>query len=382
MFQIEQDYKEIKELTKKFSDEVVAPLSAQIDKEEKIPDSLKEKLNENGFMGIFIPEEFQGAGMDEVSYAILIEEISRSCASTGVYLSAHNSLAVWPILKFGTEVQKKKYLPQMSSGEKVGCFCLSEPGAGSDAGSLTSFAEDKGDYFELNGTKNFITNGPEADLAIVFAKTTKTLDHKGISAFIVNTKDPGFKIIKKEEKLGIRGSTTAQIAFDNVRIEKSDLLGTLGKGFSIALATLDGGRIGIAAQALGIAEGAFRYAKNYAVQRVQFGQKIADFQGIQFMLADMSTKIAAARNLVYDSAVRKQKGVNFSKQSSQAKLFASETANWVCNKAIQICGGIGYTRECPVERYFRDAKITEIYEGTSEVQRLVIAHQEMKDLNT
>jgi butyryl-CoA dehydrogenase len=267
----------------------------------------------------------------------------------------------------------------MAKGEKIGCFCLSEPNAGSDAGSLSSFAEDKGDYFELTGTKNFITNGREAAVAIVFAKTEKTADHKGISAFIVDTGYQGFEVTKLEDKLGIKGSSTAQISLEKVKIPKKYLLGEKGQGFKIALNTLDGGRIGIAAQALGIAESAFRYAKKYSKERIQFGRPICEHQAIEFLLADMSTKILASRLLVSHASQLEDQGNPYAKESAQAKLFASETAMWVTTKAIQICGGNGYTREFPVERHFRDAKITEIYEGTSEIQRIVIAHHELNN---
>ncbi len=375
---LDENYTELREMVKKFSNEVVQPLAAKIDEQEEIPKTLISALAENGLLGVYVPEEYGGAGMDYLSYAIVIEELSRNCASTGVFVSAHTSLCVWPILAFGTEEQKKKYLPALASGQKIGCFCLSEPNAGSDAGSLTTYAEDAGDHYILNGVKNWITNGKEADIAIVFAKTRKTDDYKGISAFIVETNSPGFSIIKIEDKLGIKGSSTAQLAFDQVKVPKENLLGPIEKGFKVAMATLDGGRIGIAAQALGIAQGAFDYAKNYTQQRVQFGAPLANLQGIQFMLADMSTKIASSRLLIYDASTRKDQQISFTKQSAQAKLFASEAAMWVTTKAIQLCGGNGYTKEYPVERFFRDAKITEIYEGTSEIQRVVIAAQELK----
>lgn len=374
-----EDYKEIKDMTSKFSDVELGPIASQIDKNENLPPELISKLANNGFMGIFIPQEYGGAGMDYVSYAIIVEELSRGCASTGVFVSAHNSLAVWPILQFGTDDQKKKYLPPMASGQMPGCFCLSEPNAGSDAASLTTQAVDKGDHFEITGMKNWITNGKEAKVAIVFAKTKKTDDHKGISAFIVETQWEGFNIIKLEEKLGIKGSSTAQISLDQVRVPKENLLGSLEKGFRIALATLDGGRIGIAAQALGIATAAFRYACVYSKERVQFGAPIANLQAIQFMLADMSTKIAASQLLILDASQKKDANQSYSKVSAQAKLMASESCMWITTKAIQICGGNGYTKEYPLERHFRDAKITEIYEGTSEIQRLVIAAHELKE---
>jgi butyryl-CoA dehydrogenase len=375
---LDEKYKEVRDMIKKFSDAEVAPLAMKIDHEGKIPQKLIGQLGENGFLGSYVPEEYGGAGLDYLSYAILVEEISRNCASTGVLISAHTSLGIWPILNFGTEAQKKKYLPKMASGEWIGCFCLSEPNAGSDAGSLTTFAEDKGDHWEINGVKNWITNGKEASICIVFAKTKKTPDYKGISAFIVETSSPGFSIIKEEDKLGIKGSSTCQLAFDKVKVPKDALLGEAEKGFRVAMATLDGGRIGIAAQALGIAQGAFDYAIRYTKQRIQFGAPLSDLQGIQFMLADMSTKIGASRLLIYHASTLKDAELPYSKESAQAKLFASESAMWVTTKAIQLCGGNGYTKEYPVERYFRDAKITEIYEGTSEVQRMVIAANELK----
>lgn len=377
---LDAQYKEIRDMAAKFADSEVAPIAAEIDHNGKIPPALVAKLAENGFMGIFIPEEYGGSGMDYMSYSIIVEELSRACASTGVLVSAHSSLATWPIVQYGTEEQKKKYLPKLASGEWIGCFCLSEPNAGSDAASLTTFAEDKGDHYELTGTKNWITNGKEAKLAIVFAKTRKTEDHKGMSAFIVETSSPGFHVMKEEDKIGIKGSSTTQIVFDKVKIPKENLLGKLEKGFSIGLATLDGGRIGIAAQALGIGEAAFRYARRYATERVQFGKPISDLQAIQFYIADMSTKLAAARLLIEKASWKKDNGESYGKEAAQAKVFASEAAMWITTKAIQVLGGNGYTKEYPCERYFRDAKITEIYEGTSEIQRLVIAAYEFKDV--
>lgn len=376
-----ENYTEVRDMMAKFADSEVGPLAHDIDHNSKIPDSLKAKMAENGFMGIYIPEEYGGAGMDYMSYSIMIEEISRACASSGVFLSAHNSLAVWPIMNFGTDEQKKKYLPKMATGEMVGCFCLSEPNAGSDPGTLATFAEDKGDYFELSGTKNWITNGGEADVAVVLAKTTKSNDHKGITAFIVETKTEGFKVQKLEEKLGIKGSSTAQIHFDKVKVPKENILGEFEKGFKVALSTLDGGRIGIGAQALGIAEAAFRYARQYATERVQFGKPISNLQAIQFKIADMSTKIQASRLLVEKASTMKDAGMPYSKEAAQAKLFASESCMWITTQAIQTLGGNGYSKEYPVERYFRDAKICEIYEGTSEIQRIVIAANEFKSIS-
>lgn len=378
---IDESYKEIRDMMSRFADGEVAPLAHDIDKNGQIPDSLKAKFAENGFMGIYIPEEYGGAGMDYMSYAIMIEEISRACGSSGVFLSAHNSLAVWPILTFGTKEQKDKYLPKMATGETVGCFCLSEPNAGSDPGTLATFAEDKGDHYEINGTKNFITNGKEAGVAIVFAKTEKTTNHKGITAFIVDTNIAGFNVQKLEDKLGIKGSSTAQIHFDKVKVPKDAILGEFGKGFRIALSTLDGGRIGIGAKALGIAEAAFRYARMYATQRVQHGGPISNLQAIQFKIADMSTKIAAARLLIYHASDLKDKGEGYTKEAAQAKLYASEACMDITSQAIQVLGGNGYTKEYPVERFFRDAKICEIYEGTSEIQRIVIAANEFKSIS-
>lgn len=374
------EYKEIRDMVSKFTDAEVAPLAASIDEHGEIPKDLVNKLFENGFMGSYVPEVYGGAGMDYMSYSIIVEEISRGCASTGVLVSAHTSLCIWPILTYGTEEQKKKYLPGLASGGVIGCFCLSEPNAGSDPGTLATFAEDMGDHYVLTGTKNFITNGKDAGVAIVMAKTTKTNDHKGITAFIVDTNLPGFAVQKLEDKLGIRGSSTAQIVLDKVKVPKTHILGEVGKGFKVALSTLDGGRIGIAAQALGISEAAFRYAKKYSKERVQFGKPISELQAIQFMLADMSMNIAASRLLIEKASALKDNDMPYSKEAAQAKLFASEACMNITTKAIQVLGGNGYTREYPVERYFRDAKITEIYEGTSEIQRIVIAANELKDL--
>lgn len=378
---LDESYNEIRDMVSKFSDHDVAPIAADIDRNHQIPKELISKLGQNGFLGSYVPEQYGGAGLDYLSYAMIVEELSRNCGSTGVFVSAHTSLCVWPILAFGTEEQKQKYLPKLASGEWIGCFCLSEPNAGTDAGSLTTSATDGGDHWIINGTKNWITNGKEADVAIVFAKSEKTDNYKGISAFIVETATEGFSIIKEEEKLGIAGSSTCSLAFDNVKIPKENLLGEEKKGFKIAMATLDGGRIGIAAQALGIAEGAFRYCRRYATERVQFGKPIASLQAIQFKIADMSTKLAASRMLIYHASALKDKNLPYSKESAHAKLFAAESAMWITTQAIQVLGGNGYTKEYPVERFFRDAKITEIYEGTSEIQRVVIASNEFKSLS-
>ena len=377
---LEDGYADTREAAAAIADKELAPLAAQIDHEGKIPDSVKKVLADNGFMGICVPEAYGGVGMNCVQYPIILEEIARGCASCGTYLAAHNSLGIGPIMHYGTPAQKEKYLPKMASGEWVGALCLTEPNAGSDAGALSSFAEDKGSYYELSGTKSFITNGKDAQIAIVYAKTQKTKDHKGISCFIVETATPGFKVMKSEDKLGIRGSSTAQIFFDKVKVPKENMLGEPQQGFKLAMGTFDAGRLGVAAQAVGIAEAAFRYAKKYATERVQFNQPIAQFQAIQFMLADMSTRIAASRLLVLHASRLRLAGIKHTKESSQAKLFASETATMVANKAVQILGGNGYIKEYPVERHLRDAKITELYEGTSEIQRIVIATAELRSV--
>jgi len=379
MEQLLLPYLELKDLLFKISKGQLAPLAAQIDEEGEIPSSVISTLAEQGILGIFTPEEFGGAGMDYVAYALAVDILSQTCASTGVLLSAHCSLGTWPILSYGTLEQKNKYLPLLASGKAIGCFCLSEPNAGSDPASLETYAVDKGSYYEIQGTKNFITNGKEASLAIVFAKTDRALSgSKGISCFIVDARDPAFKRLKYEDKLGIRGSSTAQIALDKIQVPKENLLGNLGDGLKIALSTLDGGRLGIAAQALGIAKGAYEYALKYSLQRKQFGNSISSFQAIQFMLADMSTAIKAGELLILEGSFKKNAKQKHTLESAQAKLFCSEAAMKITTQAIQILGGAGYTREYPVERFFRDAKITEIYEGTSEIQRLVIAANELK----
>jgi butyryl-CoA dehydrogenase len=324
-------------------------------------------------MGCFVPTRYGGAGFDYVSYAVAIEELSVACASTGVIVSAHSSLALWPILEIGTEEQRQRYVPAMARGERLGCFALSEPGAGSDAGAQRTTARRDGDAYVLNGSKNFITNGPTADIAIVFAVTNPEAGNRGTSAFIVETDWPGFEIVRVEEKMGIRGAHSAQIAFSELRVPRENLLGEEGGGFKIAMRILDGGRIGIAAQALGIARAAFEDSVAYVKGRRAFGQVLAEFQGVQWSLADMAAEIEAARLLVYRASFLKDRGLPYSKEAAMAKLFAAEAAMRIAVKAVQLHGGYGYTREFNVERYFRDAKITEIYEGTSEIQRLVIA---------
>ena len=368
-------------MVRDFAEKEVGPSAKERDEKEKFDRELMfDALGELGLTGIVFPEEYGGAGADYISYAIAVEELSRVCASTGVTLSAHVSLGSNPIYKFGTEEQKKKFLTPLAEGTKMAAFGLTEPFAGSDAGGTRTTAVLDGDEWILNGTKIFITNGESAETYVVFAMTDKEVKprHKGISAFIVEKGTPGFSFGKKEEKLGIRSSPTFELVFEDCRIPKENLLGKLGEGFKIAMVTLDGGRIGIASQALGIAQGALDAAVEYSKDRKQFGQSISSFQGIQFKLADMATQIEAARLLVYKAGYLASAGQPFSKEAAMAKLFASETAMKVTTEAVQIFGGYGYTREYPVERMMRDAKITEIYEGTSEVQRIVIAANLLK----
>jgi butyryl-CoA dehydrogenase len=373
-FRLTEEQSLIRQTVRSFAEEEVAPSAAARDEEERFDRELMfDRVAELGLTGIVFPEEYGGAGADYISYAIAVEELSRVCASTGVTLSAHLSLGANPIYLFGTEEQKRQFLVPLAEGSKMGAFGLTEPSAGSDAGGTRTTAVREGEKWVLNGSKIFITNGGEAEIYIVFARTDRTAEkHHGISAFILEKGAPGFSFGKKEAKMGIRSSPTMEMVFEDCRIPVENLLGKEGEGFKIAMKTLDGGRIGIAAQALGIAQGAFEAAAAYARERKQFDQPIATFQAVQFMLADMATRIEAARLLVYQSAHRASVGLSYGKESAMAKLFASETAMQVTTKAVQVFGGYGYTREFPVERMMRDAKITEIYEGTSEVQRLVI----------
>ncbi|TYO97816.1 acyl-CoA dehydrogenase [Desulfallas thermosapovorans] len=377
-FILSEEQEMIRKTVRDFAEKEVAPKAGPMDEAEEYDWKLWDDMAEMGLSGIPFPEEYGGAGMDNVCYAIAVEELSRVCASTGVLVSAHTSLCSWPIYAFGTEEQKQKYLVPLASGEKIGALGLTEPSAGSDAGSVKTTAVLDGDEYVLNGTKIFITNGEKADIYVVIASTDKSKGSRGTAAFIVEKGTPGFTFGKKEHKMGIRASSTYELVFENCRIPKENLLGEDGKGFKIALMTLDGGRIGIAAQALGIAQGAFDEAVKYSKIREQFNKPLSSFQGLQWMMADMATRIDAARLLVYRAAYLKDKGLPYSKESAMAKLYASECAMWVTTKAVQIFGGYGYTREYPVERMMRDAKITEIYEGTSEVQRIVIAANILK----
>lgn len=372
-FQLTKEQEFVREMVRKFAVNEVEPLAADIDAEHRFPVETVEKMARYGLLGIPFPTEYGGAGGDHISYAIAVEELSRVCASTGVICSAHTSLCCWPIFKWGNEEQKKKYLPGLLSGEKLGAFGLTEPNAGTDASGQQTRAEDDGDYWVLNGAKVFITNGGYADVFVVMAMTDKSKGNRGISAFIVEKGDEGFSIGKTEDKLGICASSTTELVFQNCRIPKDRLLGGVGKGFKVAMSTLDGGRIGIASQALGIAQGALDVTIEYMKARKQFGKKLSQFQALQFVVADLATSIEAARLLVYRAADSKEKGLPYGKEAAMAKLFAAETAMNVTTKCVQLYGGYGYTKDYPVERMMRDAKITEIYEGTSEVQRMVIA---------
>ncbi|HLH76354.1 MAG TPA: acyl-CoA dehydrogenase family protein [Candidatus Binataceae bacterium] len=363
----------IRDLVRRFAREQLAPQSARIDREHAFPAQIIAELAKLGLMGIFIPERYGGAGMDHISYALALEELAVACASTAVIVSAHSSLACWPILAAGTEAQQARFLPAMAAGQALGCFALTEPEAGSDAAAQRSRARAEGEGYVIDGTKNFITNGPQAAVAIVFAVTDPGAGHRGISAFIVPTDSAGFEVVRTEEKLGIHGAHSAQLRFTQMRIAADLRLGEVGSGFKLAMQTLDGGRIGIAAQAVGIGRAALERALLYAGQRRAFGAPIGSFQAVQMKLADMAVELDAARLLTWQAAARKDAGAAHSKEAAMAKLFASEAAMRAANEALQIHGGYGYTREFPLERYYRDAKITEIYEGTSEIQRLVIA---------
>ncbi|CAM3601805.1 acyl-CoA dehydrogenase [Aeromicrobium ponti] len=364
----------MRKMVRDFAQTEIAPFVEKMEQGE-FPREILRKMGDLGLMGIPIPEKYGGSEMDFTSYIIAIHELSRVSATVGVILSVHTSVGTNPILYFGTEEQKQKYVPKLASGEYLGAFCLTEPSAGSDAGSLKSRAVKDGDHYVINGSKVFITNGREADVYIVFASTNPELGSKGVSAFIVEKDAPGLVFGKDEHKMGLHGSRTLQLTFEDMRVPAENLLSNEGEGFKIAMANLDAGRIGIAAQALGIAEAAFEAAADYAKERVQFGKPIAAQQGIGFKLADMATNVEAAKLLIYRAAELRQRGIKCGLEASMAKLFASRTAVEVTTEAIQVFGGYGYTEEYPVERYFRDAKITEIYEGTSEIQRIVISKQ-------
>lgn len=372
-FTLTKEQEMVRNVMREFAVNEVEPIAADIDETGRFPKENVEKMARAHMLGIPFPEEYGGAGGDEIAYAIAVEELSKVCATTGVILSAHTSLGSWPIYKFGTEEQKQKYLVPLAKGEKLGAFGLTEPNAGTDAAGQQTVAVLDGDHYVLNGSKIFITNGGQADTYIIFAMTDRLKGTRGISAFIVEADTPGFTIGKVEDKLGIRGSSTTELIFQNCRIPKENLLGEEGKGFKIAMMTLDGGRIGIAAQALGIAQGALDVTVEYLKERQQFGRPLSKFQGLQWMVADMETEINASRLLVYRAAFNKANGLPYNKEAAMAKLFAASTAMSVTTKCVQLHGGYGYTKDYPVERMMRDAKITEIYEGTSQVQQMVIA---------
>ena len=372
-FHWNEEEQEILDMLHDFCLKEVAPKAAEVDEEERFPEETWHKLAEMGMMGVPFPEEYGGANLSYLNYIGVCEELAKHCATTSVMVSAHTSLCCWPISQYGTEEQKQKYLTKLCSGEWLGAFGLTEPGAGTDAAMQKTIAEDKGDHWVLNGSKIFITNAGFANVFVVFAMTNKELGTKGISAFIVERDFPGFKVGSHEKKMGIRGSSTCDLVFEDCIVPKENLLGKEGKGFKIAMMTLDGGRIGIAAQALGIAQASIDECVKYTKERVQFGKRISQFQNTQFQLADMQAKVDAARLLVYRAAQAKQDHEPHSHLAAMAKLVASETASDVTRRTLQLTGGYGYTREYPFERMMRDAKITEIYEGTSEVQRMVIS---------
>lgn len=380
-FSLTQEQQEIRKLVRDFALKEVAPTAAQRDEEEVFDRTIFDKMAEIGLCGIPWPEEYGGAGLDFLSYVIAVEELARIDASIAVTLSVQTSLAGWPIYKFGTEEQKQKYLKELAEGSKIGAYGLTEPGSGSDAGGMrtTAVLSEDGSHYILNGSKIFITNGGIADIYVVFASTDRSQKTRGITAFIVEKGFEGFQIGKKEKKMGIKSSPTTEIIFDNCKVPVENRLGEEGFGFKIAMMTLDGGRNGIAAQALGIAQGAFDLAVEYAKEREQFGKPISANQAIQFKLADMATKIEAARLLTYQAAWLEDQGLPYGKASAMSKVFAGDTAMEVTVEAVQIYGGYGYTREYPVERFMRDAKITQIYEGTQEIQRMVIASHLLKD---
>jgi butyryl-CoA dehydrogenase len=377
--QLTEEQRQVRDLCRDFAEKELKPNARRWDEEHQFPREAVRKLAEMGLMGVAVPSEWGGAGMDSVAYAIAMEEIARGCAGTAVIMSVSNSLFCDPLLKFGTDEQKREFLTPFARGEKLGCFALTEPMSGSDAAEMRTVAVARGDEYVLSGTKNFITNGPQADVVLVFAMTDRSKAHRGITAFLVPTDAKGFTRAKPDQKVGIRASGSCSVFFEDCAVPKRYRLGQEGEGFKIAMSTLDGGRIGIAAQALGIARAAYEGAVAYAKERKAFGKPIATFQAIQFMVADMATEIDAARLLTWRAATLKDRGVRFSAEAAMAKLFASEMSERVTSKGIQIHGGYGYVKEFDAERHWRDSRITEIYEGTSEIQRLVISSALLKD---
>lgn len=377
-FTLSKEHEMARTLYRDFAEKEIKPLAQEIDEEERFPIEAREKFKKYGFMGIPYPKEYGGQGCDSLTYVMCVEEMSKVCATTGTMLSAHTSLGSWPIYKYGTDEQKQKYLPKLNSGEYLGAFALTEPNAGTDSSAQQTKAVLDGDHYVLNGSKIFITNAGYADTYIVFAMTDKSQGNHGISAFIVEKNFPGFSVGKKEKKMGIRGSSTCELIFENCIVPKENLLGKEGKGFGIAMTTLDGGRIGIAAQAQGIAEGALDETIKYVKERKQFNRPLAKFQNTQFEIADMETKVQAGQYLLYRAAIAKDIQKSYSLEAAMAKLYCASTAMNVTTRCVQLFGGYGFTREYPVERMMRDAKITEIYEGTSEVQKMVISRYALK----
>jgi alkylation response protein AidB-like acyl-CoA dehydrogenase len=378
-FNLTEEHKMIRDMARDFAQKELAPNAAKWDQESHFPAEAVKKMAELGLMGITAPVDLGGAGMDNLSYVLVLEEIAAACASTAVTMSVNNSLYIDCILRNGSDLIRQKYIPEFAQGIKLGAYALTEPNAGSDAANLRTTAVKKGDKYILNGTKSFITNGPHADAMVVYATLDREKKHKGITAFVIEKGMQGFKVGKKEDKLGIRASSTSEIVLDNCEVPAENVLGGEGKGFYIAMSTLDGGRIGIATQALGIARAALDASAKYAREREAFGRTISEFQGIQWKIADMAMRVDASRLLIHRVAWMKDNGMKHGKEASMAKLFASETANFAAKEAVQIFGGYGYSKEYPVERYFRDAKITEIYEGTSEIQRIVIAKNVLEE---
>ena len=372
-FQLNEEQRLIRDMVRDFARTEIAPRAAEIDRTREFPMDSFRKCAELNLTGMMVPEEWGGAGLDAISYVLAIEELSRACASTGVIISVNNSLYCDPVQRYGTDQQKERWLKPFALGQKLGCYCLTEPHAGSDAASLRTIAVQDGDTWVLNGSKIFVTNGIAADAAIIFTNTDRSKGHRGVTAFLVDRETPGYSIGKHETKLGITASGSVEIVLDEVRLTAEHMLGKVGEGFKVAMSTLDGGRIGIAAQAVGIAQSALDHSLSYAKERVAFGRPIADLQAIQFKLADMATRTEAARLLTYRAAAAKDSGGRFSQEAAMAKLMAAEVCVDASREAVQIYGGYGYINEYPVERLYRDAKITEIYEGTSEIQRVVIA---------
>ncbi len=380
LFPFSEEHEMIRQAARDFAQNEIAPIAAEFDESGEFPYETIMKMGEMGFMGIEVPEEYGGTGMDTLAYVLALEEISKADASHGTIMSVNNSLYCNGLLKFGTEEQKRKFIKPVASGQAIGAYSLTEPMSGSDASTMRSRAEREGDSYIINGRKSWVSSAPVANYIVLFSMTDTQVGHRGITAFLIETDQPGFSRAKKEPKLGIRASATSEIVFDDYRVPVENRLGEEGQGFKIAMTVLDAGRIGIGAQALGIAEAAYEASVAYSKEREAFGKKIGEFQGIGFKLADMKTRIEASRLLVYNAAVAKERakesGDRFTLEASIAKLHASETAVFVTNAAVQIHGGMGYSKELPIERYFRDAKVTEIYEGTSEIQRLVIARLE------